>query len=136
MAIMKNIRVTLITLWMLSFFLYAKASTESTYDEQKYLLELYKIMNPADKVNRSEQFYLDNAVRPALQARIEMPWGKTIPEREWIHFVLPIRVNNEALDAHRPVFYDELKDRIKDLPMADAILEINHWCHEKATYVS
>ena len=93
-----------------------------------------KKMNPADKVNRSKQFYLDNAVRPALQARIEMPWGKTIPEREWVHFVLPIRVNNEALDAHRPVFYDELKDRIKDLPMADAILEINHWCHEKATY--
>ena len=134
MAIMKNIRMTLFALLMLSSFFYAQASTESTYDEQKYLLELYKIMNPADKVNRSEQFYLDNAVRPALQARIEMPWGKTIPEREWVHFVLPIRVNNEALDAHRPVFYDELKDRIKDLPMTDAILEINHWCHEKATY--
>ena len=50
------------------------------------------------------------------------------------HFVLPIRVNNEPLDASRAYFYKELKERIKNLSMHDAILEINHWCHEKVTY--
>ena len=63
-----------------------------------------------------------------------MPWGKNIPHREWRHFVLPLRINNEALDNHRPEFYAELKDRVKGLSMKDAILEVNHWCHEKATY--
>lgn len=102
--------------------------------EIKYLTELYRCLNPADKADRTESFYLENAVRPALLAREEMPWGKIVPEREWIHFVLPLRVNNEAIDAHRPYFYKELRDRIGNLSMKDAILEINHWCHEKATY--
>ena len=63
-----------------------------------------------------------------------MPWGRTVPEREFKHFVLPVRVNNENLDDSRKVFYAELKDRVKNLSMKDAILEVNHWCHEKVTY--
>ena len=43
-----------------------------------------------------------------------MPWGKKwFPEREFRHFVLPIRVNNENLDDSRKVFYEELKDRVE-----------------------
>lgn len=70
----------------------------------------------------------------SLQARREMPWGSSIPEREFRHFVLPVRVNNEHLDNSREVFYGMLKDRVKHLSLHDAILEVNHWCHEKVTY--
>ena len=63
-----------------------------------------------------------------------MLWGKEIPDEVFRHFVLPIRVNNENLDDSRRVFYGELKDRVKGLPMKDAILEVNHWCHEKVVY--
>ena len=63
-----------------------------------------------------------------------MPWGKVVPEREFRHFVLPIRVNNENLDDSRKVFYEELKDRVKNLSLYDAVLEVNHWCHEKVIY--
>ena len=45
-----------------------------------------------------------------------------------------MRVNNEHLDSARVVFYKELKDRVKTLSLQDAILEVNHWCHEKAIY--
>lgn len=102
--------------------------------ELKYLTELYSVMNPADSADRTPEFYLENCVRPSLQAREELPWMKNIPEREFKYFILPLRVNNEAIDEHRPVFYAELRDRVKGLSMEDAILEINHWCHEKATY--
>lgn len=102
--------------------------------ELKYLTELYSVMNPADSADRTPEFYLENCVRPSLQALEELPWCKNIPEREFKYFVLPLRVNNEAIDAHRPTFYAELRDRVKNLSMEDAILEINHWCHEKATY--
>jgi transglutaminase-like putative cysteine protease len=44
-------------------------------------------------------------------------------------------VNNEQLDSARVVFYKELKDRVKSLSLYDAILEVNHWCHEKAVYM-
>lgn len=110
------------------------AETDSDRLIETYLESLYDCTNPADKADRSRQFYIENAVKPALQARDEMPWGSTVPEREFRYFVLPLRVNNEAIDAHRPAFYAELRDRVKGLPMKDAILEINHWCHEKATY--
>ncbi len=103
-------------------------------DELKWLGFLYNSMNPADSANRSPEFFLENAVRPAIKARMEMPWGKNVPDREFRYFVLPLRVNNEALDTHRQVFYDELRTRVNGLGMKQAILEINHWCHEKATY--
>lgn len=73
-------------------------------------------------------------VRASRQAADEMPWGKRIPEDIFRHFVLPVRVNNEHLDSARVVFYKELKDRVKTLSLQDAILEVNHWCHEKAIY--
>ena len=63
-----------------------------------------------------------------------MPWGDKVPDREWKHFVLPPRINNEALDSSRVVFYEELKDRVKGMSMEEAILEVNHWCHEKVSY--
>ena len=101
--------------------------------ETNYLNFLYKYMALPDKTDYSKAFYEEN-IALTLQARREMPWGKTIPEREFKHFVLPVRVNNENLDESRKVFYAELKNRVKHLSMKDAILEVNHWCHEKVTY--
>ena len=57
-----------------------------------------------------------------------------MPELLFRHFVLPMRVNNEPLDSSRAIFLNELKPRVKGLSMRDAILEVNHWCHEKVTY--
>lgn len=94
---------------------------------------LYTSMPLPDSVDYTQDYWLQN-IDCALKAREEMTWGKTIPEREWRHFVLPVRVNNENLDSCRWVFYDQLKDRVKNLSMADAILEVNHWCHERVTY--
>ena len=70
----------------------------------------------------------------ALRARREMPWGKTVPEREWLHFVLPVRVNDENLDTFRTTCYEELKKRVAGLTMEEAVKEVNHWCHEYVTY--
>lgn len=102
-------------------------------DTDSALNFLYRYMPAPDKAMYPDSFWRAN-VASSLQARKEMPWGATVPEREWRHFVLPVRVNNENLDLSRPVFYAELRDRVKGLSMADAILEVNHWCHEKVTY--
>lgn len=104
-----------------------------TADEQEALKFLYAYMPLADVTDYPTSFYADN-VRLSFKARNEMSWGKNVPELLFRHFVLPIRVNNEPLDASRAYFYKELKERVKNLSMHDAILEINHWCHEKVTY--
>ena len=102
-----------------------------TAQERDALQFLYAYMPLADVTDYTAEFYLAN-VRKSLQAREEMPWKA--PEREFRHFVLPLRTNNEDLDSARLVFYDELKPRVEKLSMKEAILEVNHWCHEKMTY--
>lgn len=101
--------------------------------EREALQFLYAYMPTPDVLDYTDSFYLEN-IRSSFLAAQEMPWGDKVPDREWRHFVLPIRVNNENLDLSRPVFYAELRDRVKGLSMADAILEVNHWCHEKVSY--
>ena len=105
----------------------------STY-EQEALEFLYAYMPLADITDYPGEFHLMN-IRASQRAAEEMPWGKTIPEDLFRHFVLPVRVNNEQLDSARVVFYKELKNRVKSLSLYDAILEVNHWCHEKAVYM-
>lgn len=101
--------------------------------EREALKFFYAYMPLSDIADYSPEFYLDN-IRQSFTAQEEMPWGKDIPEEVFRHFVLPIRVNNENLDSSRMVFYRELKERVRNLSMYDAILEVNHWCHEKVTY--
>lgn len=104
-----------------------------TQPEREAMMFLYAYMTPGDIADYSGDFYLNN-VRLALQTRENTSWGKNIPDMIFRHFVLPVRVNNENLDNAREVFYNELMPRIKDLSTRDAVLEVNHWCHEKVVY--
>ena len=106
---------------------------ELTEQQREALTFLYAYMPLGDITDYTGEFFLEN-IDYTLKAKEEMPWGKLIPEREFRHFVLPIRVNNENLDNSRKVFYEELKDRVKNLSLHDAVLEVNHWCHEKVVY--
>lgn len=102
-----------------------------TPDERAAMEFLYAYSPLPDLADRSADFMLAN-VRAALRARKEMGWN--VPDREWTYFVLPTRINNEPLDSARLLFYEEIKPRIQGMSMADAILEVNHWTHEKASY--
>lgn len=111
----------------------------NVFDEKLSLAEsealkfLFAYMPISDLADYDGKFFLGQA-RMSLLARETFSWGKTIPEDIFRHFVLPYRINNENLDTARKVFFYELKDRIKNLSMHDAALEVNHWCHEKVTY--
>ncbi|MCX6333155.1 MAG: transglutaminase-like domain-containing protein [Bacteroidia bacterium] len=94
---------------------------------------LFAFMPLNDLADYTGSFFLANADR-SLAAREETSWGSSIPEDLFLHYVLPVRVNNENLDSFRIVYYDEIMSRIKNKTIADAALEINHWCHEKVTY--
>ena len=103
-------------------------------DEKEALQFLYAYMPLGDILNHEPSFFLDH-YRMTRRALKELPWGSSIPEREVRHFILPGRVNNENIDSARYVFYPELAPRVKDMSMMDAVLEVNHWCHEKAIYM-
>lgn len=92
---------------------------------------LYDGMPLPDSLVHPRTYWEEN-VRKTLEVRDRMNWN--IPDREFRHFVLPLRVNNEDLDNFRLVYADTLCSRVKGLSLAEAALEINHWCHEQATY--
>ncbi|MCQ2266503.1 MAG: transglutaminase domain-containing protein [Bacteroidaceae bacterium] len=101
--------------------------------EREALTFLYKYMAWPDVADYTPQFHAAQ-VRCAVRARQELPWGQLVPDREWRHFVLPVRVNNEHLDSFRTTCYEELRQRVQGLSMREAALEVNHWCHEYVTY--
>lgn len=124
-------------LLLLSFSLLFSACTGETkqesFNEAKALQFLYDYMPIGDSVDYTEDYYRE-CIHYAFRAKEELPWGENIPEREFKHFVVPVRVNNENLDAFRSTYYEELKNRVKDLSLYDAVLEVNHWCHEHVNY--
>ncbi len=124
---MKKIFLIIIALLAVS------CSNRDSKKEQQALQFLNASMLLCDRVDYSQEYFMQN-IHASFKAKNELPWGKSVPEREFKHFVLPIRVNNENLDDFRMVYYDELRDRVKNLPMYDAVLEVNHWCHEKVNY--
>ena len=108
-------------------------SNNNSRKEREVLAFLNASMPLCDLVDYNQDYFLQN-IEASFNAKKELPWGKRVPEREFKHFVLPIRVNNENLDEFRMAYYEELRDRVKDLSMYDAVLEVNHWCHEKVNY--
>ncbi len=113
--------------------LFLALKKEMSIKEKEALRFLYAYMPLNDLLDYDEKFFYDQ-VKIALKARDEMPWGRSIPDDLFFHFVLPSRVSNENLDTFRLAVYDELKQRVEEMNMRKAALEINHWCHEKVTY--
>ena len=101
--------------------------------EREAMEFLYAYMPLSDLADYEPLLYLQQ-VRYAFKAREEMPWGKDIPEDVFRHFVLVYRVNNENLDTARIVFYRDLKERVQEMTIEEAALEVNHWCHEHVAY--
>lgn len=115
--------------------LFAVFKGSLTLEEREALQFLYAYSPLIDLTTEGKGEFLLANVRQSLKVREEIPWGKTIPEAVFRHFVLPVRGSNESLDSSRMVFYGELRDRVlKCKTMEEAALEVNHWCHEKAIY--
>ncbi|PCH68588.1 MAG: hypothetical protein COC06_09245 [Bacteroidales bacterium] len=113
--------------------LFSVFQKEITTEESEALQFLYAYMPLCDLADYNGDFFLKQ-VRASFEARESFEWGKKVPDELFRHFVLPYRVNNENLDSARWVFLKELKPRLKGMSMKEAVLEVNHWCHEKVNY--
>ena len=84
---------------------------------ERYVDWLYKHMPLPDNLQYSREYWEQN-VQKTLEVRENMAWD--IPEREFRHFVLPLRVNNETLDDFRTLYADTLCARVRGMSIADA----------------
>lgn len=96
---------------------------------------LYAFMPIGDMADYPANFYA-KIVDKSFEARTYFQWGETVPNDLFLHFVLPYRVNNEDLDSSRSFFLSQLQERIQEMSMLDAAMEVNHWCHEHVAYQS
>lgn len=105
---------------------------ELTAEEAWALKLLFAYMPANDLADYNGELFF-NHVRTMLQIRRDMPWQ--VPDHLFLHFVLPYRVNTENIEEHRHIIHEQLAERTRNLPMKEAILEANYWCHEVATYI-
>ena len=73
-------------------------------------------------------------VKHALMLREKVAWCKELPEDVFVNYVLYDRINSEDITDCRPFFYEQIMGRVAGMSLWEAILEINYWCAEHATY--
>lgn len=76
--------------------------------------------------------YVDHA----LKLRKALTWCRELPEDIFLHYVLYYRINTENISPCRTFFYQQLEERISEKTMEEAILEVNYWCAEQASYAA
>lgn len=109
---------------------------ESLSEEEALGLKyLYVNMPLSDVGNYSVDVYLDY-VRHGLYLWKHSAFVKEMPEEIFRNYVLYHRVNEEEIKPCRSLFWEQLKERVANLSMKDAILEVNYWCAEEAVYQS
>ena len=104
-----------------------------TYRPEVALKFLYTTMPLSDVGNYGVSSFLDYAEHGVFLWE-NSPYVKKMPEEIFLNYILYHRINTEEILDCRSIFYEDLKDRIQGKSMAEAAIEINYWCAEKATY--
>lgn len=102
--------------------------------DEALLVRFFCATLPISDVIDTAPEVLVSFARHALMLRHEMPWCAELDEPTFLHFVAYPRINTEPITDCRPVFWDELADRVAGKTSEEAIVEVNYWCAEHATY--
>ena len=88
---------------------------------------------PRDRAAYPEELFARFAAH-ARMLRERVPWCAALSAEAFEQYVLCPRVNDEDLSDHRALFYGELWPRVEGLDEEQAVLEVNRWCHQHASY--
>lgn len=108
---------------------------DCTQEAQLSLMSICAYLPASDMANYPISFF-KKIVLDTLAIREALPEKDRCSAELFLNYVLPIRFNNEDLTNHRMSFYKEIYPRVQGLTPEEAVLEVNYWCYEKATYRS
>lgn len=84
---------------------------------------------------RADRRVLGEHLEYAFKAKRTLPWGETVPNDLFLHYVVAPRCTQEPLEAWRRYFYEQLYPAVRELPsIGDAALAVNRWCGERVKY--
>lgn len=96
---------------------------------------LYAFMPYSDIGNYPFEYFLDYAENGVWLWR-NLPQVAAFPEEIYLNYVLFHRVNEEEIAPCRKFFREKIGQRIAEMPIKEAALEVNYWCAEEVTYQS
>lgn len=98
------------------------------------IMEYYKSSMPyCDKTDIPKEVlwaYADHA----CFLREHAAWCRELPEDIFLENVAAYRINSERIEDCRRWFYDMIMPGIEGLSLKEAILKVNLWCAQNATY--
>ena len=112
-----------------------KIKSEKIQTEIDYIKMLHQALPQSDIDTYCGEIFQE-FINHACMLRKEMPWCAALREEDFFQYVLSPRINNEDISSHRPLFYEKLRERVQNLSLRDAVLEVNKWCCENAGYES
>lgn len=105
-------------------------------EEAALLLKYLYISMPLSDAGDYPVELFRETVCHGLFLREAVPWCAELPEHLFLLYVLPPRINTEELRSCRHFFYESLWPRVCGKSLQEAVLEVNRWCAEQATYRS
>ena len=105
--------------------------TVADEDVREALRILYAVSPISDWGNYDFHLFLH-----AAQHGVFLKKTSDLPEKIFVQYVLPIRVNEEALSDCRKFFHSLIAPRIQNMNQEQATIAINYWCAENMTYRS
>lgn len=100
---------------------------------QFFLKYLYANMPVSDMINYSYDMFVEFA-KHGEKLRNHNIWDTSLPDDIFLDYIVFHRVNTESITFNRKLFWDKLEERVSGKSLNDAILEVNYWCAEEATY--
>lgn len=88
---------------------------------------------PADRASMHAKD-LKKILDYARLARKTLPWGPSVPQTIFRHFVLPHRVAHEPYQPCRKRLFTELSPLVSNCTMQQAVTWINRWCLRKTSF--
>ena len=104
--------------------------------DENVLLSYYFATLPVTDLGDYPPALFQETARQSLKVREEFPWCAALPEHLFLRCVAYPRVNTEELEDCRGLFYERIAPRLAGLSLEEAILEVNRWCAQEATYRS
>jgi len=110
------------------------AITSAPESDREALAFLVANLPSVDLATVTADFLLET-VSLSREARERFPWGSSVPQDIYLHYVLPPRVSQEPLESWRGRLLEELTPRLAALSsMEEAALEVNRWCGERVGF--
>lgn len=115
---------------------YQQAAQALTEQEQSFFTYLCACLPFSDYAEKDTPAILADYLHHGMMLYSTSPFCQNIPLDMFLEYILQPRVNNERLEPCRTTLYTALQKHVQGKNTLQAILAVNYWCCEEASYMA